>query len=178
MAHTNHLDAWCEGASLREHAVSIRIYSPPRPAVTQFDSAQPGWNHIASLFVQHTHLSKKKKSRVMARTVQGEIAKYRPLSLPNPRVIKFPSNLHYAESSQLYWDSGRGRLQAYKKDLLIALNAISMRDPKQQFYSIFFFTAILWMLGRGDGQEGPGRAKRNNVWLRATGHRTPLDPLS
>lgn len=139
---------------------------PAHPvAVTQFDSAQPGWNRIASLFEQHTHLSKKKKvkkkkSRVMARTVQGEIAKNRPLSSPNPRVIKFPSNLHYAESSQLYWDSGRGRLQAYKKDLLIALNAISMQDPKQQFHSIFSSQPYFGCLAGGTERRGPGELSR------------------
>lgn len=67
--------------------------------VTHFDSARPGWTRTAPLVGRHAHPSKKKKkSRVMARIVHGEIGK----NGPNPGVIKFPGNLHYTESSQLY----------------------------------------------------------------------------
>lgn len=53
-------------ASLAQMTCMSQLEFIPLPshpvAVTQFDSAQPGWNHTASLFEQHTHLSKKKKS--------------------------------------------------------------------------------------------------------------------
>lgn len=62
-------------------------------------------------------------------------------------VIQFPGNLHYKESSQLYWESRRERgCRRTKKDLLIALNAISMQD-RNNF--IRLFSAVGARQGRG-----------------------------
>lgn len=71
----------------------------------------------------------------MVRTVWGGAAKNGPLNFNSAESNQVPeqSSLHREHSALLRFREREVAI-AYKKDLLIALNAISMQDPTQQFH--------------------------------------------